>query len=136
MLDVSVLPSVNAGLNGLSALLLSAGYLAIRRRRIEVHRALMIGASMASALFLVSYVTYDILQLHTAFAGPAWAVPLYYTLLASPVVLAVVLVPLAAVTLVRALRSRFDRHRRIARWTLPVWLSCRSPAWGSIWCFT
>ena len=93
MLDTSVLPTVNAALNGLSALLLAAGYLAIRRRRIEVHRALMIGASTASALFLVSYVTYHTLQLHTAFAGPAWAV-----------------------------RSRLDRHRRIARWTLPVWL--------------
>ncbi len=96
MFDTSVLPTVNAALNGLTALLLAAGYFAIRRRRIEVHRALMIGACAAAALFLVSYVTYHATQLHTAFAGPAWAVLPYYVLLVSHVVLAVTLVPLAA----------------------------------------
>jgi putative membrane protein len=121
-MDVTILPTVNALLNGLSALLLAAGFAAIRARRIPLHRALMLSAFASSTLFLVSYLVYHFTRVHTAFAGPdPWRVP-YYVLLASHVLLAVVLVPLALVTLGRALRRRFPRHRALARWTLPIWM--------------
>lgn len=120
-MDISQLPALNALLNGLSALFLAAGFLAIRARRVPVHRALMLSAFVTSTLFLISYVIYHLSRVHTAYAGPdALRVP-YYTMLTSHVVLAVALVPLVLVTLARALRGDFPRHRRIARWTLPIW---------------
>ena len=121
-METSQLPALNALLNGLSALFLAAGFLAIRARRIPVHRALMLSAFVTSTLFLISYVTYHLSQVHTVFSGPeALRVP-YYAMLTSHIVLAVALVPLVLVTLFRAWRGDFPRHRRIAGWTLPIWL--------------
>ena len=122
MIDPSVLPGVNAVLNGLAAVLLLAGFTAIRLRRIALHRALMLSACAASTLFLISYGVYHASRLHTVYAGPDWLGPPYYAMLVTHIVLAVALVPLALVTLFRALRGDFARHRRLARWTLPVWL--------------
>ncbi|MCH8841755.1 MAG: DUF420 domain-containing protein [SAR324 cluster bacterium] len=122
MFDTSVLPSVNAVLNGTSAILLVAGYAAIRRRWIGLHRAMMSTAFATSILFLISYVVYHVTQLHTVFRGEGWVVYFYYGMLISHVVLAVSVVPLAIITLRRALRADFRRHRRLARWTLPIWL--------------
>jgi len=121
-MDYSVLPTLNAALNAIAGVLLASGYVAIRLRRIPVHRALMLAAFVTSALFLVSYVTYHLHAAVTPFAGHGWARGLYFAILIPHIVLAAVVVPMALLTLYRALRGRFDRHRRIARWTLPVWL--------------
>lgn len=122
MFSFSDLPSVNAALNGLSGLFLSAGYVAIRSRRIALHRACMVVALTASALFLISYLTYHYQVGTTRFAGQGWVRPVYFAVLLSHTVLAVAVVPLALLTLYRALGQEFSRHRRIARWTLPIWL--------------
>ena len=119
---VSALPTVNAILNGTSALLLVTGYLLIRRRRVTAHKACMITAFVTSSVFLMSYLTLRYYAGMTRFSGQGWIRPVYFTILVSHTILAVVIVPLALVTLTRALRARFDRHRRIARWTLPLWL--------------
>jgi putative membrane protein len=121
-LDVSGLPRLNALLNTASAILLSAGYVLIRRRRIRLHRLCMLSAFGLSALFLVSYVVYHAYAGSTRFAGPDGMKPVYYVILFSHITLAALSVPLALTTLYRALSSAFVRHRRIARWTLPVWL--------------
>jgi putative membrane protein len=118
---VPVWPSVNAALNAASALLLSAGYVFIRRRRVAAHRACMLGAFVVSAAFLLSYLAYHAQVGATRFRGEGVFRAVYFAVLGSHTVLAVAVVPLAVVTLARALRGRFDRHRRIARWTLPVW---------------
>jgi len=113
---------VNAALNGLSATLLAAGYAAIRRRNIPLHRRLMLGAVTASATFLVSYLYYHAHAGVTRFAGTGAARPAYFAVLLTHTTLAAVIVPLVVVTVYRALRERFASHRRIARWTLPLWL--------------
>lgn len=120
--DFNWLPHLNAAFNGLSACLLSAAYLFIRRRKIKYHRLCMLAAFTFSTLFLVSYVVYHISAGHTEFSGPAWLRPLYYPLLASHIFLAVLVLPLALTTLYRAQQKTFSRHRQIARWTLPLWL--------------
>ncbi len=120
--DVSALPRLNAGLNGASAVLLSAGYLFIRRGQVRRHRACMLTAFSLSVLFLVSYVMYHAVAGSTRFAGPDAIRPIYFTILISHIVLAAVVLPLALTTLYRAWRGTFVRHRRIARWTLPLWL--------------
>ncbi len=122
MISVADLPTVNATLNGTSALLLSAGYLAIRGRRVALHRALMLSALVVSILFLISYLYYHSQVGTTRFTGQGWVRPLYFTILLSHTVLAMAIVPLAIVTLYRALRADFVRHKRIARWTLPIWI--------------
>ncbi len=119
---VSALPTVNALLNGTSALLLVTGYLLIRRRRVAAHRACMLAAFVASAVFLASYLTLRYYAGMTRFTGQGWIRPVYFSILVSHTILAAAIVPLALVTLTRALRGRFDRHARIARWTLPLWL--------------
>jgi putative membrane protein len=116
------LPALNAVLNSLSALCLCSGYLAIRRGRRDLHIGLMIAALSASALFLVSYLTYHYLHGSTKYSRHDWTRPVYFAILLSHTVLAVVNVPLVVMTVVRAARKRFDAHRRIARWALPVWL--------------
>ena len=121
-MDYSVLPTVNATLNGIAGVLLVGGYLAIRSRRIPVHRAFMVAAFVTSALFLVSYLTYHYHSPVNPFRGQGPVRAVYFALLISHIVLAVAVVPLALLTLYRALRGRFELHRRIARWTLPVWL--------------
>jgi putative membrane protein len=119
---LSDLPAVNACLNGLSTCFLTAGFLLIRRKRIAAHRNCMLGAVVSSTLFLACYIYYHLHAGRTVFKEPAWFRPIYLTILLTHTVLAVTIVPMVIVTLVRALRQRFDQHKRIARWTLPLWL--------------
>ncbi len=114
--------ALNATLNGASALLLGAGYWMIRRGRVLAHKSCMGLAFLCSTVFLVSYVLYHARVGSVHFQGQGWIRPVYFTLLASHTALAVTIVPLALITLARALRGQFDRHKRIARWTLPLWL--------------
>jgi len=124
----SIFPEINATLNATSALLLLAGRYFIGRGRIAAHRASMIAAFFTSSLFLISYLAYHYTLYHYAhsaskhFQGQGWSRPLYFTILISHTILAIVIVPLILITLSRALRKRFDRHRAIARWTFPLWL--------------
>ena len=120
--DLGALPTLNALLNGTSAVLLTVGWLAIRRRRIALHRACMLGAFCVSALFLVSYVVYHALAGSRPFTGQGWIRPLYFVVLISHVVLAAAMVPFVLTTLYRALGADFARHVRLARVTLPVWI--------------
>ncbi len=121
-LHVSDLPAVNAGLNATSAALLLCGYVAIRRKRITVHRALMTAAFGCSTLFLISYVVYHLNVGSVPFGGQGWIRPLYFLMLITHVILAAALLPLVLVTLTRAVRGRYEAHRRIARWTFPIWM--------------
>lgn len=119
---IEQLPTLNAALNTTSAVLLVAGFRAIRRDRRRLHAGLMIGALSASVLFLVSYLTYHALHGSTPYAKEDWTRSLYFAILITHSILAVVNVPLVIVTVVRAAKRRFDSHKRIARWTLRVWL--------------
>ena len=121
-MTVSDLPTLNALLNGSCAILLVAGYAFIRSRRITAHRACMILALLTSAFFLASYLTYHYQVGSVPYGGAGWSRPIYFTILLTHTVLAVAVVPLALITAGRALRGQFDRHVRIARVTLPVWL--------------
>jgi uncharacterized membrane protein YozB (DUF420 family) len=113
--------ALNASLNGASAILLAGGYWAIRSGRIAVHKRFMISAFAVSSVFLVSYLVYHYRVGHVAFQGQGWIRPVYFVLLLTHTVLAIVIVPMILVTLRRAWLERFDRHRIIARWTLPLW---------------
>jgi len=114
--------AVNACLNGLSGILLACGYAAIRAGKKAVHKRFMLSAFGASTLFLISYVIYHLREKKLVlFQGRGWIRPVYFTLLTSHTILAVVIVPLIIVTLRRAWLERFDKHRLIARWTLPLW---------------
>jgi len=121
-IPVAYLPALNAALNAASAILLAAGYLFIRRRRVAEHKRCMLSAFGTSTIFLVSYLTLRYFAGMTRFTGQGWIRPVYFTILISHTVLAAAIVPLALVTLSRGLRGRYDRHVRIARWTLPLWL--------------
>jgi putative membrane protein len=121
-LTVSDLPTLNALLNATSALLLGAGYLFIRRRRISAHRACMLLALLSSTLFLASYLTYHYHSGSMPYRGSGWTRPVYFAILISHTILAAAVVPLALITVTRAARRRFDRHVAIARYTLPVWI--------------
>jgi uncharacterized membrane protein YozB (DUF420 family) len=118
----AILPAVNAVLNALSACLLIGGYACIRRGRRAAHQRCMLAAFLVSVLFLASYLTLRYLAGMTRFEGQGWIRPVYFTILLSHTVLAAGTVPLAIVTIVRALREEQARHVRVARWTLPVWL--------------
>lgn len=122
MIEVSQLPAVNAVLNTTSATLLAYGYWLIRRARRSAHRRCMIAAFGVSVLFLTSYVIYHYHAGSVRFPGTGWVRPVYFSVLVSHIVLAAVILPLILVTFARALRGRFEPHRRIARWTLPLWL--------------
>jgi uncharacterized membrane protein YozB (DUF420 family) len=113
--------ALNASLNGVSAILLAGGYAAIRSGKITVHKRFMISAFAVSSTFLVSYLIYHYRVGHVAFQGQGWIRPVYFVLLATHTILAIVIVPMILVTLRRAWLERFDRHRIIARWTLPLW---------------
>ncbi len=117
-----LLPALNAVLNATSATLLVLGFLQIRKKRIRVHRRLMLSACVVSALFLASYLTYHSVAGSTRFAGPEWSRPLYFSILISHTILATAVLPLVIVTVWRGLKMDVRRHRPIARWTLPVWL--------------
>jgi putative membrane protein len=113
--------ALNASLNGTSAILLAGGYVAVRGGKIAVHKAFMISAFAVSSVFLGSYLLYHYRVGHVAFHGQGWIRPVYFVLLTSHTILAVVIVPMILVTLRRAWIGKFDRHRVIARWTLPLW---------------
>lgn len=119
---LNLLPTLNATLNGAAALLLLSGYLCIRQGWIRAHATLMISAFVLSLLFLASYLTYHSVHGITRFTETGWIRPLYFSVLGSHTVLAAVVPFLAVITLWRALHRRFVRHRKIARWTLPIWL--------------
>jgi len=119
---VSYLPHVNACLNGTSAILLFTGYTFIRSRNVAAHRACQLAALGVSLLFLASYVTYHYNHGATRFQGAGIVRPIYFTILTTHTILAIVIVPLVILTFYRALRNDFARHRRIARITLPLWL--------------
>lgn len=126
-MSLSDLPLLNACLNFSSALLLTIGYVHIRQKRPIAHRNCMIGAFITSTLFLISYIVYHTyLHLHgqttTHFVDPAWFRPIYLTILLTHTILAAVIVPMVLITLSRALKERFDRHKAIARWTWPIWM--------------
>ena len=122
MFDATVLPHVNASLNGLGAFLLIAGYIFIRQRKTAAHRACMIGAFGLSILFLVSYLVYHSLVGSVRFQGTGGLRTLYLSVLATHSLLAAIVPFLAVITLWRGLREKFDTHVAIARWTLPIWL--------------
>jgi uncharacterized membrane protein YozB (DUF420 family) len=113
--------ALNAALNGTSAILLVAGYTAIRNRKIELHKKFMVSAFAVSTIFLISYLIYHYRVGHVVFQGHGWVRTFYLVLLTSHTILAIVIVPLILITLRRAWVQRFDKHRIIARWTLPLW---------------
>ncbi|MDT5060335.1 MAG: putative rane protein [Acidobacteriota bacterium] len=125
---IFTLPHVNALLNTTSGLFLIAGYIFIRRRQIKAHRACMIAAFIASSVFLVSYVLYHSLLAYylgqgpTKFRGEGLIRPVYFVILITHTILAITIVPFIIVTLRRGLKRQDAKHKRIARWTLPLWL--------------
>jgi uncharacterized membrane protein YozB (DUF420 family) len=120
--DLSFFPALNATLNGVSAVLITTGRLFIRSKKVALHRACMVAAVGTSTLFLASYLYYHAHVGSVRFPGQGWVRPAYFVLLISHTALAAVVVPLVLLSLTAALRRRFDRHRRIARWTFPIWL--------------
>jgi len=122
-MTVHDLPAVNATLNGLSAVLLTAGFIAIKTGRKIAHRNCMIAAFCTSAVFLGCYLTYHItVKTVTHFVDPAWFRPYYLTLLATHTILAAAIVPMILITLHRARKEQFEAHKKIARWTWPLWM--------------
>lgn len=121
-MTVSDLPALNATLNATCAVLLLIGWMLIKRGRIQQHRAVMIAAVSTSALFLISYLIYHAQVGSVRFTRTGFIRIVYFTVLLTHTVLAVVIVPMVLVTLSRGLSGRYDPHRRIARWTLPIWL--------------
>ena len=121
-MNVSDLPALNASLNALASLFLLAGYVFVRQRKIGAHRACMLGALATSALFLTSYLIYHYNVGSRPFTGTGAIRLVYFAILISHVLLAIAIVPMVLVTVSRALTRRFDRHRRIARITWPLWM--------------
>ena len=122
MSTAAILPHVNAVLNSISTVFLVIGFYLIKTGQRDAHRKAMICAMVVSAVFLVSYLTYHFTAPIFVFPGTGWAVPAYYTLLISHVVLATVVSPMVIVTAWRALHGQFEQHKAIARWTWPVWI--------------
>ena len=122
MISVHDLPAVNASLNALSGILLLLGFTLIHRRRVELHRKVMIAAFATSSLFLICYVVYHAQVGSVPFPRHGFVRPLYFTILITHVILAATVPPLAIITLTRGLKGRYPQHRRIARWTFPIWL--------------
>jgi len=121
-MELRDLPLLNAVLNTACTLLLLAGYYLIRRKRIRAHRNVMITALSVSAMFLLSYLIYHFNVGSVRFTGEGGVRVVYFAILISHTILAAVVPPLAIITLVRGLSEKFDRHKAIARWTLPIWL--------------
>ena len=127
-MSIHDLPAVDASLNGLSAVLLTAGFIFIRQKKIIAHRNCMISAFCVSAVFLICYLTYHVYlglvlkQPLTHFHNPMWFRPIYFAILIPHETLAMVIVPMILITISRALRERFDKHKLIARWTWPLWM--------------
>lgn len=122
MANVAILPTINATLNGTSAVLLVTAHRMIKRGRVATHRGLMLTAVATSTLFLICYSYYHWHVGHVIFPRHGWVRAVYLSILTSHIILAAAIVPLVIVTLSRALRGHFDRHRAIARWTYPIWL--------------
>ena len=122
MIPLEQLPAVNASLNATSAVLLLTGYGFIRRKQVTAHRVCMSAALLVSMLFLISYLYLHYHAGSTAFTGVGWVRPVYFAILVSHIILAAAILPLALTTVYQAARGQFDKHRRIARWTLPIWL--------------
>ena len=122
MIEPTGLPALNAGLNTAAACCVLGGYYWIRRRRVAIHKRFMVAALGFSSLFLTSYLIYHFQVGSVAFTGTGWVRPVYYAILLSHIVLAAAVLPLAAVTVYRAWNERFVSHKRLARWTLPIWL--------------
>lgn len=114
--------ALNATLNGTSAVLLAGGYAAIRNGKVALHKKFMLSAFAVSTVFLISYLVYHYRVGHVRFQGEGWIRPVYFTLLISHTILAIVIVPMILVTLRRAWLEKFDKHRIIARWTWPLWM--------------
>jgi uncharacterized membrane protein YozB (DUF420 family) len=121
-MDYSLLPSINAGLNSVCTVLLLTGYVLIRRKRTGAHQRCMIAAFLTSVLFLVSYLVYHAKVGSVAFEGEGSIRSVYFAILISHSILAAIVPILAILTLVHAFRGKLDKHRRLARWTLPIWL--------------
>jgi len=121
-LSIDALPAVNASLNAISGVLLLVAYGFIRARKIEQHRKVMIAAFTASSLFLVCYIVYHAQVGSVRFTRQGFVRPVYFTILITHVTLAAAVLPLAIITLSRGLKARYAQHRRIARWTFPIWL--------------
>ena len=121
-MSVTDLPAVNASLNTISTVLLITGWVFIRRGERQKHKACMIAALVTSALFLTSYVIYHAQVGSVPFKGTGWIRTLYFVVLIPHVILAAAIVPPILITVSRALSAKYDKHRRIARWTLPLWL--------------
>lgn len=121
-MSVTDLPALNATLNATATVLLVTGYVFIRRGEWRKHRACMIAALVVTSLFLTSYVIYHLQVGSVPFGRTGWIRTVYFAVLIPHVVLAVAITPMVLVTVSRALSRRFDRHRAIARWTLPLWL--------------
>jgi uncharacterized membrane protein YozB (DUF420 family) len=122
VISLSALPTVNAVLNSLSAIFLTIGYICIRRKKISFHRFFMISAFVTSVLFLISYLTYHFQAKITKFPVEGLPKTIYLSILLTHTVLAAAVPILAIITLTRALRGRYESHRKIARWTYPIWL--------------
>jgi putative membrane protein len=122
LISVAQLPSLNAALNSLSAVFLITGYYFIQSKRIGAHRICMLSAFACSTVFLISYLTYHFQVGSVPFKGQGWVRTVYFAILLTHTILAATVVPLVIITLVRALKQRFPAHRRIARWTFPIWL--------------
>lgn len=122
MVEISDLPALNAALNGIAASFLVAGYLLIRRGKWVLHKRCMLGALGASTLFLISYVVYHANTGSRPFPGQGAVRAVYFLILFTHVVLAAIILPLALTTATRGLRAQYDRHVRVARWTLPLWI--------------
>lgn len=120
--DTSFLPPIYATMNAVTAVLLVMGVVAIKNGKKQTHQKLMTSAIVFSALFLVLYVAYHITSDHTSFGGEGWVRTVYFVLLISHIALSVGIIPLVLVTYVRALAERFDRHKKIAKITFPIWL--------------
>ncbi len=122
--DVMILPAINASLNAVATVLLVIGYILIRRKRVAAHRKVMLSAFFVSVLFLACYLTYHALRggVASPFGGTGAIRTVYFAMLISHVVLAACVPVLAIITIRRGLAARYDPHRRIARWTLPIWL--------------
>lgn len=122
MIPYSSLPALNAGLNATSALLILFGFWLIKQKAWTGHAICMLSAIGTSTLFLISYIIYHLHHRATPFPGQGWIRPVYFTILITHTTLAVVIVPMVLRTFYFAIRGRFDRHVRLARWTFPIWL--------------
>lgn len=122
MIQLADLPAVNAVLNATTAVLLTTGFVMVRRRKLTAHKVCMLAAFAVSTVFLASYLYYHAHAGIRRFTGQGWIRPLYFAILISHTLLAAAVVPLAVTTAFRGLAGRFPMHQRIARWTLPIWL--------------